>query len=168
MRIELKLIQTKQDMSTLSPLVEKIWREVFPSIIGLAQTEYMLHHYQSPEDIQREITAGVQYYLIETEDRPVGYLAFEIREDFLFISKLYLLNREQNKGFSSDLFDWLEKQALEAGKSRLHLHVNRDNLKAISVYQHKGFSIVQSAISDIGGGFVMDDFYMEKQLTDPK
>ncbi|WP_440895506.1 GNAT family N-acetyltransferase [Amphibacillus sp. Q70] len=168
MKIELKSIETKQDITTLSPLVEKIWREVFPPIIGAAQTEYMLRHYQSTDDIQREIATGVQYYLIEAENGSAGYLAFDIHEDYLFISKLYLLGSEQNKGLSSYLFDWLEKQAHKAGKSRLHLHVNRHNEKAISVYQHKGFSIVQSAVSDIGNGFVMDDYYMEKTITNFK
>lgn len=29
---------------------------------------------------------------------------------------------------------------------------------------NKGFAITQSAVSEIGGGFVMDDFYMEKDI----
>lgn len=166
MKIELKPIQTKQDIAKLSPLLETIWREVFPSIIGLEQTEYMLLHYQSPEDIHREITDGAQYFFIEKDGQSIGYLAFDIREDYLFISKIYLLNSERGKGISSQLFDWLENQARSAGKNRLHLHVNRENSQAIAVYQHKGFSVVQTAIGDIGGGFVMDDFYMEKVLVD--
>lgn len=121
-------------------------------------------HYQSSEDIEREITGGAQYYFVEAEGQSIGYLAYEIREDYLFISKIYLLNSERGKGISSQLFDWLESQALAEGKNRLHLHVNRDNLQAIEVYQHKGFSVVQSAVSDIGGGFVMDDYFMEKPL----
>lgn len=164
MRVELKPIHSKQDIAALSPLLKTIWREVFPPIIGSAQTEYMLLNYQSPEDIEREITDGARYYFVEADGQPIGYLAYEIREHDLFISKIYLLNSERGKGISSQLFDWLEGLALDAGRNRLHLHVNRDNLKAIKVYQHKGFSVVQSAVSDIGGGFVMDDYYMEKLL----
>lgn len=165
MELKIKPIHTKQDIDTLSPLVETIWRDVFPPIIGLAQTEYMLRHYQSPECIQREINEGVKYFFIEVDGKCIGYLAFEIQEHYLFISKIYLLGSERGKGISSQLFDWLEKEALLAGKNRLNLHVNRGNSKAISVYKHKGFTVVQSAVSDIGCGFVMDDFYMEKQLS---
>lgn len=166
MTVKLKPIQTEQDIVALSPLLETIWREVFPPIIGSAQTEYMLRHYQSPEDIMHEITGGARYFLIEMNRQPIGYVAYEIRVDYLFISKIYLLGSERGKGISSELFDWLENQALTGGKNRLHLHVNRENSQAIAVYQHKGFSIVQSVVSDIGGGFVMDDFYMEKLLAE--
>ncbi|WRS26377.1 GNAT family N-acetyltransferase [Oscillospiraceae bacterium MB08-C2-2] len=167
MKVSLKSIQTKQDVAELLPLLQKIWREVFPPIIGAEQTEYMLCHYQSPDNIMHEITDGAQYFLIEADGERVGYTAYEIRADHLFISKIYLLNSQRGKGLSSGLFDWLENEARKAGKNRLHLHVNRKNQQAIAVYQHKGFAVVDSVDHDIGNGYVMDDFYMEKPLIQP-
>ena len=164
MQITLKPINTTQDIELLYPLVETVWREVFPPVIGEAQTEYMLKNYQSKKNIRREITDGTQYYFIEKDGKTVGYIAFNIREDYLFISKIYLLKSERGKGISSEIFDWLENQALKCNKNCLHLHVNRGNSQAIDVYRHKGFSVVKTAVSDIGGGFVMDDYYMEKYL----
>lgn len=164
MTLTLTPVTTQQDIAALAPLVQTIWREVFPPIIGAAQTDYMLRHYQSAEDIQREIAGGTQYYFVENDGAPAGYLAYEIREAHLFISKVYLLAAMRGKGISSELFAWLEDQARKAGKSRLHLHVNRWNEQAIAVYKHKGFKIVQTVASDIGSGFVMDDYYMEKMV----
>jgi GNAT superfamily N-acetyltransferase len=157
-------VETDADIAALLPLLQAIWREVFYPVIGEAQTEYMLLHYQSPECIRREIAGGAQYFTVLLGKKPVGYLAYEIREEHLFVSKLYLAAPARGIGLSSQLFALLEKAARQGGRSRLHLHVNRGNEKAIAVYRHKGFQVVGTAVADIGGGFAMDDYYMEKEL----
>ena len=164
MKISLRQIKTKQDITVLIPLVETIWREVFPPVIGEEQTEYMLRNYQSPENIRREIDNGAQYYFVLENDYPIGYFAYELQEDCLFISKIYLLQSERGKGIASWLFNWLENQALEHNRTLLRLRVNRGNSEAVNVYLHKGFIIIKTAVSDIGGGFVMDDYYLEKSI----
>ena len=42
--------------------------------------------------------------------------------------------------------------------------MNRFNEKAIGAYRRNGYAIRQELKTDIGGGFVMDDFIMEKRL----
>ena len=56
------------------------------------------------------------------------------------------------------------KRAL-SGARRLVFTVNKRNAKAIAVYERKWLCNVRSVITDIGGGFVMDDYVMEKGLT---
>jgi len=50
------------------------------------------------------------------------------------------------------------------GLSRVVLGVKRFNEKAIRAYRRNGFAIREELKTDIGGGFVMDDFIMEKRL----
>lgn len=164
LKADLRPVRSESDIAGLVPLVRAIWREVFPPIIGEAQTEYMLEHYQSAESIGREIAGGARYFRVERGGAPIGYLAYEIREDWLFVSKVYLAAAERGKGISSELFAYLERQAEKAGKDRLHLHVNRRNEQAIAVYRHRGFEVAQAVVTDIGGGFAMDDYHMEKAL----
>jgi RimJ/RimL family protein N-acetyltransferase len=38
--------------------------------------------------------------------------------------------------------------------------VNKRNQKAIRAYERAGFTIAESMTSEIGGGFVMDDYRM--------
>jgi hypothetical protein len=40
--------------------------------------------------------------------------------------------------------------------------VNKGNEKAIRSYERNGFVKVRSQVADIGKGFVMDDYVMEK------
>ncbi|BFT72400.1 GNAT family N-acetyltransferase [Paenibacillus sp. P36] len=47
------------------------------------------------------------------------------------------------------------------------LTVNRNNESSIAVYEKKGFRTVREQIVDIGNGFVMDDFIMEKEIPVP-
>jgi len=43
--------------------------------------------------------------------------------------------------------------------------VNKRNVRAIKAYQRNGFEIADSVVTDIGGGFVMDDYVMAKDLA---
>lgn len=43
---------------------------------------------------------------------------------------------------------------------------NKRNAKAIAAYQRNSFVIADSVVTDIGNGFVMDDYIMAKDLSD--
>lgn len=45
------------------------------------------------------------------------------------------------------------------------LQVNKRNEKAIRVYRGAGYGVREEVVVDIGSGFVMDDYIMEKRLT---
>jgi ribosomal protein S18 acetylase RimI-like enzyme len=47
----------------------------------------------------------------------------------------------------------------------LILQVNKRNEKAIKLYRRAGFAVREEIVVDIGGGFVMDDYVMEKRLV---
>lgn len=42
--------------------------------------------------------------------------------------------------------------------------MNKYNTASIKVYKNLGFIIADSIVADIGNGFVMDDYIMEKKL----
>ncbi len=52
-----------------------------------------------------------------------------------------------------------------AGAHRLILSVNKRNAQAIAAYKRNGFVIAESVVTDIGGGFVMDDYVMAKGIS---
>jgi ribosomal protein S18 acetylase RimI-like enzyme len=49
------------------------------------------------------------------------------------------------------------------GGKALQLNVNRNN-KAIDFYKKHGFEIIREEDNDIGEGFFMNDFVMEKKI----
>ncbi len=42
--------------------------------------------------------------------------------------------------------------------------VNKYNDRSINAYKRMGFAVVEEAVVDIGGGFIMDDYKMVKDL----
>ena len=158
-------VETTETLAHLSDLIQIIWLEVFTSVIGEAQVAYMLATYQSVEQIKREISQGVQYDLILLDDQPVGYLAYELQDSQLFISKVYLLSSCRDQGLSRQVFKRLENTAKQFGKHQLHLHVNRYNVRAVAVYQHYGFEIVKTVDTPLGD-FMLNDYWMTKRWPD--
>ncbi len=69
------------------------------------------------------------------------------------------------RGLGSRLLQHVEREVRQLGARRLILSVNKRNAKAIAAYQRNGFVIAESVVTDIGGGFVMDDFIMTKELA---
>lgn len=164
MALTKKLVKTDGEVKALHPLIEEIWGEVFTPIIGEEQVAYMLSTYQSAENIEKEIADDAKYYLLMEGTASIGYTAYHLEPDALYISKLYLKATERGKGYSSSLFDWFEAIGREHKVKKLYLRVNKENERAIKVYEHKGFKVSHTKTEDIGHGFVMDDFFYEKEL----
>ena len=163
--MKFKQVNTEKDRDTLSVLIHEIWPEVFIPIIGKAQVDYMLVHYQGKDIIASEIEKGKQYFFIEHDNAPVGYFAYTLEKERLYISKVYLKKECRGKGLSSKVFDHFEETARSNGKTKLFLRVNRNNKQAIDVYLHRGYVITQT-IDEPLGDFVLEDYAMELNLSD--
>ena len=88
-------------MKTAAALAREIWSEYYAPIIGLDQVEYMLDKFQSVEAIPEQIaTSDYWYFLIRDENRAVGYLGLQRRQETLFLSKLYLKNPPAGGGWA--------------------------------------------------------------------
>ena len=163
-RMEFKEVKTTEEIDCLVGLIQEIWPEVFISIIGKEQVDYMLVHYQGKDVIISEIEQGVRYFFIEDFDRPIGYFAYSPEEDHLLISKVYLKKEFRGLGLSSRVFLYFEETARNEKKDKLFLHVNRSNKQAVEVYSHRGFKIVKTVDQPLGDKFFLNDYWMEKKV----
>lgn len=159
-------VTDEEEIATVSALADEIWREHYPDIISNEQIVYMLECFQSKSAIRKQIDDGYHYALILIEGKPAGYLAVQADpgEKSLFISKIYLCQGMRGKGGGHAASEYIIRLAREKGCSRIWLTVNRMNRIAIKAYQRWGFTVTGEVVADIGEGFVMDDYRMEKQL----
>lgn len=164
--IKLKLVNSEAQIYEVAGLACKIWNECFPVIIGQAQVDYMVDKFQSTQALAKQIDSGYQYYLIQSDDNSIGYigLVFDSEKSRLQLSKFYILKEKRAKGIGrvvlKQIIELVEKQAF----NKIWLTVNKNNISAIKAYQRMGFAIVENIVLDIGEGYVMDDFKMEKSL----
>ena len=70
----------------------------------------------------------------------------------------------RGKGLGRAGIEFVEKYAAQNGFSKIRLTVNKYNMTSIFVYNNLGFDKIDDVVTDIGNGFVMDDFVMEKSL----
>lgn len=164
MEVTLIPVTTTEDINTLAALAKGIWEEHFTPIIGAGQVAYMLEKFQSVPAIAEQLQNGYRYFFIAKEGEPIGYTGIKAENGKLFLSKLYLRKDARGNGYASQVFALLEELCKAEGLSAVWLTANRYNYGAIAVYKKKGFETIRTQVADIGGGYVMDDYIMEKAI----
>jgi ribosomal protein S18 acetylase RimI-like enzyme len=162
----------KSKAAEISALADEIWHEHYTRIIGAEQVEYMLAKFQSPEQIYADITENDYVYFTahcQKRQNIIGYCAVQPRENHLFLSKIYVRRDYRSKGIARSFLN--EIYALcrfEYKFDKIYLTVNKNNHGAIAMYKKMGFENVEEVKVDIGGGFFMDDYVMEKFMIFPE
>ena len=156
---------TKSHIALVSKLAFEIWQQHYYGIIGKVQTDYMLGKYQTAEAIAKQMAdERYEYYLLYDNAEAVGYFAFQYRGDALFLSKIYVRRAERGSGFGREALDFMIGMARSKKKKMIALTVNKGNLETIKIYEQMGFRNAGPLVTDIGNGFVMDDYALELQI----
>ena len=172
MKTEFIEVKSKNDQKKLANLAGSIWCEYWPAIIGEKQTEYMIENFQSLDAIERDMSENAYEYWFITctengKERIVGYTGghAEPETNRFFISKIYLLKPERGHGFASRTIQFYTKLCQKRGLHAAYLTVNKHNELGIRAYLGKGFKTIDAVETDIGNGFIMDDYIMELEIS---
>lgn len=157
-------VLNESEIEVVESLAYEIWNEHFIPIIGKAQVDYMLEKFQSRKAISEQIENGFLYYLIRINDDSIGYIGIHPKQDELFLSKIYIRSSERGRGYGRKAIQFLEKSAQEKGLRKITLTVNKNNIDTIKAYEQFGFRNIGPVFQDIGNGFIMDDYGMEKVI----
>lgn len=153
------------DLNTIAELAEDIWPEHYTDIIGEEQVDYMIEKFQSYEAlVDQTVNGGYSYFIIYYDKIPVGYIGIKYAESYLFLSKYYLVKDARGKGIGYKAFDYVKDLCRNHGLHDIRLTCNKHNTNSLNFYEHLGFRNVGEEITDIGNGFVMDDFILSYNL----
>ncbi|MDD5706357.1 MAG: GNAT family N-acetyltransferase [Kiritimatiellae bacterium] len=154
------------DIAQVARLAREIWMRHYAPIIGAAQTNYMLDRFQSVAAIRGQLAEGYVYCLADGPEGTAGYCALLAGKDRrLLLSKLYVRDDARRRGIGRAMVAFAEQHGQALGLRELWLTVNRHKSGSIAFYERVGFSQVGTQVTDIGGGYVMDDFVMAKPLV---
>jgi ribosomal protein S18 acetylase RimI-like enzyme len=127
----------------------------------------MLDLFYSDEALINQFEKKEQlFYLISEDEVILGFIGIEHNykdQAVTRIHKIYLLPETQGKGIGKKVIEEIKKMALENHSTALSLNVNRFNT-ALSFYKKIGFEVVDEVNIDIGNGYLMEDYVMEKKL----
>ena len=152
------------NINTLKDFAESIWRITYRHVISDAQMRYMLDHLYDPEILREQVASGNPLLGAFSGDALVGYAHVFIEGHQSRLDKLYVDTLYQGQGIGRELINAAEQYALGHDCSLMTLRVNRNNINAVAAYERFGFGIVATNKKDIGGGYVMDDYLMLKDL----
>lgn len=154
-----------KNIHELAALAHNIWHEYWVEILSKDQIDYMVENFQSEKALKKQIEKeNYIYFFIKFEQENVGYIGMSKKNDHLFLSKLYIKKDFRHKGIGTKAFDFIKKFAKEHNYNNIILTVNKYNTNTIRAYNKWGFEQIDSVVTDIGNGFVMDDYIMEYRL----
>ena len=165
--LEFVPVKEPEHIAELANLAEKIWREYFPAMLTPDKLEYLLDHMLSAEVLTREIAdEGYEFYFADADGAHIGFIGVAPQDDYLFLSKLYLLKDERGKGYGRQEFEFVKARARELGLGKIRLTCDRNNEASLKRYDHMGFVQVGKVDTDVGGGYQMNDYVLEYTFFD--
>lgn len=158
--LEFTKCETDHKLRRTAEMASDIWHECFEGIISDEQIDYMVDNYQSFAAIKRQVSAeNYEYYNFVLDGTRIGYFAVAVQPDStLFLSKLYIYKQYRGNGYASRAFEFIKQLAKQKSCKSIWLTVNRHNYGAIKVYEAFGMKVIREQVTDIGNGFVMDDY----------
>jgi len=154
-------------LSEIEQLAGTIWREHYPGIISHEQIEYMLRKGYALDELRRDLTQRrIHYDRALIGGRLVGFSAYGPHSDpdALMLHKLYVSAEQRGRGCARRLVETAAAYARSQSLDCIVLRVNKANRIAIAAYERMGFASQGPIVSDIGAGFVMDDYLLKLAL----
>ncbi|MBK6991141.1 MAG: GNAT family N-acetyltransferase [Chitinophagaceae bacterium] len=156
---------TINDIELIRELTFKVWPQTYSSIISKEQIDYMLEMMYSNKSLALQMAEGSQFIIVQDTKRPVGFASYKpVAIKIYKLDKIYILQTQQGKGIGKFVIDYILQQIKDRGAESLQLQVNRNNINAKSFYEKIGFRIIQEADFEIGNGYFMNDYVMEKKV----
>lgn len=167
--LELLPVDTEERAARARAVAEASWPETYRGLIPDAQIPYMISRMYAPETIRRETAEGSPFYLLLADGCDAGICSFDLSKrgehGSAELHKIYLRPAYWGRGIGHWLLAEMADRARAAGASSLWLRVNKGNARAQKAYKAAGFSNIRSLCTDIGGGFVMDDYVFARRLA---
>lgn len=156
------------EVEAVAELARVVWQTAYADIISPAQRDYMLAQRYGAAAMRAELASGrVWWDVAVLAGVPLAFASCQLTETpgEMKLDKLYVHPERQRQGLGGRLIACAEGRALAQGCDTLVLAVNKRNAPAIAAYRKHGFDVREAVVKAIGGGFVMDDYIMEKRLS---
>lgn len=156
----------REDLPALADLARKIWWAVYPDIISSGQIEYMLDRGYDLAVLEAELDSGIHFPLLWQGETLIGLASYGPVGDGkeAKLHKIYLDPSRHGQGLGRQLLVWIENEAATRHFNAIILQVNKKNAQAIAAYRRSGYRVRDEIVVDIGNGYVMDDYLMEKPI----
>jgi diamine N-acetyltransferase len=152
------------DIPLVRELTYKVWPQTYAGLLSQEQIDYMLEMMYSPSSLEKQMKEGARFLFVYDEKEPVGFASYQEMEPGIYkLHKIYVLPSHQRRGLGRFVIDHIMNEIQQRKAKALQLQVNRHN-NARDFYERLGFTAIDEINLDIGNGFFMRDYIMEKKL----
>lgn len=155
---------SKAEIPVLRELAFKIFNETYKNLLSSQQIEYMLEMMYSEANLKNNFEEGCHFFLLKYDNENIGYGAISVDNEIVTLHKIYVDGRFQGMGFGKEFILFLEKKGNELKGKTIQLYVKRDN-PAKLFYEKMGYLPIKEVDKNIGNGYWMNDYLMEKALV---
>lgn len=156
----------EEDLERICEIAYETWPQAYRGVISEAQISYMLKKMYNKGELLSQLQQGYTFLMAEAHSKDLGFAVFSITDSenrIYKLHKLYVLPEAHGKGVGKLLINEVVNLVRRAGGTSVELNVNRDN-KATEFYSKAGFTVRETVDLDIGNGFLMNDYVMQKVL----
>jgi RsiW-degrading membrane proteinase PrsW (M82 family)/ribosomal protein S18 acetylase RimI-like enzyme len=154
------------DVLLIRELSLQVWPQTYAGILTAEQIQYMLHEMYSEAALHKQMKDNHHFFIVYNAGIPIGFASYSETEPHIFkLHKIYILPLQQGRGTGRFVIAQLIEKIKEEGATALRLNVNRNN-PALTFYQKLGFVPIREEDIDIGSGYFMNDYVMEKKITE--
>jgi RsiW-degrading membrane proteinase PrsW (M82 family)/ribosomal protein S18 acetylase RimI-like enzyme len=154
----------EKDIPLIRDLTMKIWPQTYSTILSATQIDYMLDMMYSEASLQKQMKENHEFIIVNDGTEPVGFASFSLQEPGVYkLHKIYVMTQNQGKGTGKFVINEILKAIIIKGGKALQLNVNRNN-RAKEFYEKLGFNVIREEDNDIGNGYLMNDYVMEKKV----
>ena len=155
---------TKKDIASIRLLANDTWPVTYKDILSDGQLRYMMELIYGEESLNKQFDLGHHFLIAEENHNQLAFASYNMLKPGVYkLQKIYVLPSEQGRGLGKLLINHIIGDIKREGATSLLLNVNRHNT-AKQVYEHLGFTVIGEEDIDIGEGYFMNDYVMEKKL----
>ncbi|NLB11359.1 GNAT family N-acetyltransferase [bacterium] len=146
----------------LSKTAIEVFKEHYYPILAEEQCEYMVKLFHTPSAIKQQQRQGAIFYLVYSNTEVIGFFAIEKHGVKMYLSRLYLRKEYRRNGIGRRMLNKVFE--LSENCQAVYLRVNKQNDDSLHFYLHQGFVEIGQMVEDIGSGYKMDDYILQKEL----
>mgnify|MGYP000989436890 CR=1 FL=1 len=158
------------DIPKIIEVANATWKQTYRVFLSGEQVEYRYAKMYSAEFIQWQMQTGTTYFMYLEDEKILGFVAYEIKEDvyglikndIVYLHRIYIKQNTQGKGIGKILMNEVVKIAQKNNCACIKLNVHKKK-KTIKKKKKMGFELYEK--TDIAyGPFWLNDYILRKSL----
>ncbi len=136
MRVEFVLAR-EEDASFIARMRQRVWESTYRGIYSDEMIDCFDYQWHTQKDMLRIKSAAYEVYLIQCDQRSVGYMIL-YKANGLLLQSLYVLKEYQRCGIGTRAFSYVRTYCAGNGYGSFICHCQPENKSALRFYEKMG------------------------------